>query len=72
MQELNAHLTFRGTSPKLDHWTDLGMYPSDIMYASLSSCSFCTMLMRVASCASLMLLRGVVDVRVEGGLNLLR
>ena len=70
--ECVIHVTFRGTSPKMDHWPGLGMYPSNIMYSSLSSCSFCTMLMRVASCASLMLLRGVVDVHVEGGLDLLR
>ena len=50
--ECVIHVTLRGASPKLDHWWGLGMYPSDAMYASLSSRSFYTMLMRVTSCAS--------------------
>ena len=46
------HVTSRGTSPKLDHWLGLGLYPSDIIYANLSSCSFFTMSIRVARLAS--------------------
>ena len=34
--ECVIHVTFRGTSPKLDHWPGLGLYPSNVNYASLS------------------------------------